>query len=395
MQEIILAKCGELVLKGLNRSHFESTLLKNLKDTLSAAGAFGVRLAQSTVYIEPKDETADIDAAYERAKKVFGFATISRAAVCEKNMEDICRTAKEYLAAELASVASFKVEAKRADKSFPLKSPALCAELGGEILEAFPNLHVDVHNPDVEVMVEIRDFGAYIHAAQESAAGGMPYGTGGKAILMLSGGIDSPVSGYMLAKRGVKMIPLHFYSPPYTGPRALQKVVDLAEKMRVFCPHMNLRVVHFTEIQTQIMNTCKEELFTVIMRRFMMRVAYAVARQMGAEALVTGESLGQVASQTMSALAVTDATVPMITLRPLIGMDKEEIIRISRKIDTFEISIQPYEDCCTVFTPKHPKTRPTLAEIEAEEQKLDIDTMVQAAVEHIEIIKISDGDGVL
>ncbi len=389
MKEIILAKCGELVLKGLNRISFEKTLIKNIKDSIRAYGEFDVSVVQSTIYISSED-VFDIDTVYEKVKRVFGIASICKAAVCEKNMDDIKATVLEYCSDILSACDTFKVAAKRSDKRFALKSPDICREIGGFILKNFSNLSVDVHNPNVTVTVEVRDFGAYIHTDAENGAGGMPYGSSGKACLLLSGGIDSPVAGYMMAKRGLKLSAVHFFSPPYTGELAKQKVITLANILADYCPNMNLYVVHFTEIQEQIKNNCREDLFTVIMRRFMVRMANVVSKMSGASAIITGESLGQVASQTMSALNITDEISDQIVLRPVIGMDKEEIVTISRKIGTFETSIQPYEDCCTVFTPKHPKTRPNLAEILVEEQKLNIDQLIENATQKIEMIQIGE-----
>ncbi len=386
MEQMILAKCGEIVLKGLNRSHFDAILLKNLKSSINDLGRFDISLAQSTVYVRPLDD-ADMDEVFERTCRVFGFAAVCRAYMCEKTMDSILNLAKECLCDVLEEACTFKVEAKRSDKRFPLKSPEICREVGGTLLERFPHLRVDVHNPEVTVTVEVRDFGAYIHAVRVPGAGGMPYGSNGRACLLLSGGIDSPVAGYMMAKRGVQLTGIHFFSPPYTGERAKQKVVTLAELMRAYCPGMKLLVVHFTEVQEAIRDHCKEEFFTVIMRRFMMRVAHELEKRTHSGALITGESLGQVASQTMDALRLTDSVTDSLILRPLIGMDKDEIVRISRKIGTFETSIQPYEDCCTVFTPKHPRTKPTLRDIEREEANLDIDALVAKALEGIEVIR--------
>ncbi len=387
MEQMILAKCGEIVLKGLNRSRFDTVLLKNLKASLAELGEFDISLAQSTVYIRPLGD-ADMDEVFARTKRVFGFAAVCRAYMCEKELESIKALARECLTETLDEVRSFKVEAKRSDKRFPLKSPEICREIGGVLLEQFPHLRVDVHHPDVTVTVEVRDFGAYIHAVREPGAGGMPYGSNGRACLLLSGGIDSPVAGYMMAKRGVKLTGIHFFSPPYTGERAKQKVLTLAEELRAYCPGMKVMVIHFTEIQEAIRDKCKEEYFTVIMRRFMMRVAYELSKITRSGALITGESLGQVASQTMDALRLTDGVTDALVLRPLIGMDKEEIVQISRKIGTFETSIQPYEDCCTVFTPKHPKTKPILSDILKEEEKLDVEGLVDRAVhENYEIFE--------
>ena len=386
MEQMILAKCGEIVLKGLNRSHFDQVLLKNIKTSLKGLGAFDIRLAQSTIYIQTL-ENADMDEAYQRVKRVFGLAAVCKAYMCEKDMASISAKAKECLAEVLEEVNTFKVEAKRSDKRFPLKSPEICNEIGGDLLEAFPHLQVDVHNPELTVTVEVRDFGAYIHAVREQGAGGMPYGSNGRAALLLSGGIDSPVAGYMMAKRGVRLLGIHFFSPPYTGERAKQKVLELADIMRDYCPEMRVAVVHFTEAQEAIRDHCKEEFFTVIMRRMMMRVANTIAKDRRCGALITGESLGQVASQTMDALHLTDSVTDALVLRPLIGMDKEEIVKISRKIGTFETSIQPYEDCCTVFTPKHPRTKPTLSDILREEAKLDIDGLVERCLTRIEMVE--------
>ena len=389
MKEIILAKCGELVLKGLNRISFEKTLVKNIRTAIAPFGDFDISVAQSTIYID-KEDFYDIDEVYAKVKKVFGIASLCKVAVCNKDMDDIRKTALEYSKQKLAGVKTFKVTAKRSDKRFSLNSPEICREVGGFILSKTPHLSVDVHNPDAIVTVEVRDFGAYIHCENDVGAGGMPYGSNGKACLLLSGGIDSPVAGYMMARRGLKLSAVHFFSPPYTGELAKQKVLSLAEILSDYCPGMDLYLVHFTEIQEEIRKNCREELFTVIMRRFMVRLANVAAKMSGAGALITGESLGQVASQTMEALNITDELSERLVLRPLIGMDKDDIVAISRKIDTFETSVQPYEDCCTVFTPKHPKTKPNLAEIIKEEQKLDVDALVQRATENITVVRIGE-----
>ncbi len=388
MKEIILAKCGELVLKGLNRSSFEKTLVKNIRHALKPFGEFNILVAQSTIYIDKDGSIDDIESVYNKLKKVFGIAALCRAAVCEKNIDDIKSVALEYSREMLSNVKTFKVAAKRADKRFAYNSPQICNEVGGYLLENVHGLKVDVHNPDVVVTVEVRDFGAYIHCNTDLGAGGMPYGSNGKACLLLSGGIDSPVAGYMMAKRGLKLSAVHFLSPPYTGELAKDKVLTLAKIMTEYCPGIELHLVHFTKIQEQIKKNCREDLFTVIMRRFMVRLANVVAERTGAGALITGESLGQVASQTMEALNITDELSTRLVLRPLIGMDKEEIVVISRKIETFETSVLPYEDCCTVFTPKHPKTKPILSEIIEEENKLDIDGLVRETAENITIINI-------
>ena len=387
MKEIILLKNGEIALKGLNRCNFEDTLLKNLKWRLKGLGPFTLRKAQSTVFVEP-GEGFDTALAARRCEKVFGFSGISRACVADKNMEDILQKAGEYLKDELAGLRTFKVEAKRADKSFPLKSPEICTQLGGHLLELYPHLKVDVHTPDLVVMVEIRDFGAYIHGTQKKGAGGMPVGTGGRAAILISGGIDSPVAAYMMAKRGIELTGVHFASPPYTSERAEKKVCDLLAKVAEYSGRMNLFVVPFTEIQEQIGRHCPEELFTIIMRRFMMRISEKIAKREKCQALITGESVGQVASQTLGAIVCTDAAADMPVFRPLIGMDKDEIVAISRKIDTFELSIQPYEDCCTVFTPKHPRTKPPLGAVLAAEEALDCEALTDRAAENARLIRI-------
>ncbi len=384
MKEIILIKNGELALKGLNRNVFEHTLMKNLKKSLEALGEINIRNAQSTIYIEPVSEFYDFDEALNRVSKVFGIAAFSRACVVDKNMESILKTAPIYLSETVKGIKTFKVEAKRADKTFPLKSPEICAEVGGALLEAFPHLSVDVHNPDEIITIEVRDFAAYIRAGQIRGAGGLPVGTAGKAAILISGGIDSPVAAYTMAKRGLKLDAIHFASPPYTSPRAEQKVKTLLSKVALYSGPINLAVVPFTEIQEEIGKKCPEEYFTLIMRRMMMRIAERVAIHQKCGALITGESLGQVASQTLPALAVTDSVTLMPVLRPLVGNDKEEIIAVSRKIDTFETSCLPYEDCCTVFTPKHPKTRPTIALCEEAEAKLDIEALIDRAIENIQ-----------
>lgn len=389
MQEIILIKNGELALKGLNRSTFESVLVKNIKRRMQGLGAFVISRSQSTITIEPTEAGFDMDEAVERLKKVFGIAGFQRAAAVEKDMAEILSVAKEYLADTLSEISTFKVEAKRSDKSFPLTSPEISREVGGALLSAFPHLKVNVHNPDRVVTVEVREKKAYIRCNQIKGAGGMPVGTGGKAALLISGGIDSPVAGHMMAKRGIVLDAVHFASPPFTSPQAEMKVHDLLRQVAKYSGDIGLYTVPFTEIQTQIRDNCPEELFTLIMRRFMMRIAERIARREDCAALVTGESVGQVASQTILALGCTDAVVGMPVFRPLIGMDKDEIISRARQIDTFDISIRPYEDCCTVFTPKHPKTRPQISFLEHAEAALDVDALVERAVEgtRFELIK--------
>lgn len=380
MKEIILIKNGELALKGLNRSSFESTLIKNIKFRLRDLGALNIKRAQSTITIEPVDENYDYEEASERISKVFGLAAFSRAAVAKKNMDDIISIALEYLKPQMESAKTFKVEAKRSDKHFPLTSPEISRTLGGELLKRYNHLKVDVHNPERLVVVEIRDYEAYIRCGQIKGAGGMPVGTAGKAEILISGGIDSPVAAWMMAKRGLKLDAVHFASPPYTSVRAEMKVKKLLSKVAEYSGAINMAIVPFTEIQEEIADKCPEEFFTLIMRRFMMRISEAIAQRNECGCLITGESLGQVASQTLLALNTTNMVVKMPVFRPLIGMDKEDIIEISRKIDTFNTSIEPYEDCCTVFTPKHPKTRPTVEQCIEAEQNLDIESLINNAI---------------
>lgn len=387
-KEILLIKNGELALKGLNRGTFEAALTRNLRYRLRRIGDFTLRCAQSTIYIEPNDPDTDLLAAAEAVEKVFGISAFSRARVTEKDMDAIAKAAIEYLKDELTAASTFKVESKRADKTFPFTSPEISREIGARLLDAYPHLTVDVHQPDTVAYVEIRDFGAYIHAPQQPGAGGMPVGTGGNAAILISGGIDSPVAAYMMAKRGVQLYGIHFASPPYTSERAEQKVIDLMNRVSDYAGHMKLAVVPFTHIQEEIQRHCAEEYFTLIMRRMMMRIACRVASKAGCKALITGESVGQVASQTIPALACTDAVADMPVFRPVIGMDKEEIVRIARKIDTFDISIQPFEDCCTVFTPRHPCTRPKIADVEAEEAALEVEALIEEAIAGIRELSI-------
>lgn len=385
MKEIILLKYGEIALKGLNKNTFESIMIKNIKYRLKKIGRFSVTKAQSTVYVEPENPETDLNEALEALKKIFGIASICRVCVCEKNFEDICTQSVEYLSEILPYAKTFKVTAKRADKAFPMKSPEICNQLGGVLLERFPNLSVDVKNPEITVTVEIRDTNAYVHAENIKGAGGLPVGSSGNALLLLSGGIDSPVAGYMMAKRGIHISAIHYVSPPYTSERARLKVEQLCEKMTDYCGNIAFFCVPFTEIQEAIKNNCPEEYFTIIMRRIMMEIAQQIAGKDECLALITGESVGQVASQTLSAIRCTDAVCRMPVFRPLIGMDKTEIVEISRKIDTFDISTLPYEDCCTVFTPKHPKVRPALSDVEKAQAQFDFSNLIKKAVEDTEM----------
>lgn len=379
IKEILLCKYGELILKGANRGFFEDKLCKELRYRAKKFGNFNITRSQSTIMVEPLDDEADIDGMFEAARKVFGIAAISRCAVAEKNMESIADITRRYIPDFLRDKKTFKVEAKRSDKMFPLDSPAISKEIGGVILSTLPRLRVNVHEPDVVVKVEVRERAAYIHAGQFKGAGGMPVGSNGKGLLLLSGGIDSPVAGYMIAKRGIKIEALYFESFPYTSEQAREKVFELARKISAYTGSITVHVISLTEIQEELVRKCDEDYFTLLLRRFMMRLAKKVANKYECPALITGESLGQVASQTIEAISVTNPVAEMPVFRPCIGMDKEEIITISRNIGTFDISILPYEDCCTVFTPKHPRTRPELAKVLAQEEKLDIDALTERA----------------
>ena len=390
MKEILLLKDGEIVLKGLNRRQFEDVLKKNIKIALHGTGRYAITSAQSTIYVKPIDDEADLDEATERIGRVFGLVSYSRAAMCpEKTLESVLETAPVYLEKVLRKAKTFKVEAKRSDKKFPYKSPEICRETGGVILSKYPHLRVDVHNPDVTVYVEIRDFGAYIHADPLRGAGGIPVGTGGKSVILISGGIDSPVAAYMMAKRGLKLTAVHFASPPYTSPRAEEKVVKLLSKVSRYAGDLKMITVPFTAIQEKLRDDCPEELFTIIMRRLMMQISERIAEDNDCAALVTGESLGQVASQTIGALNCTDEAAEMVVFRPLIGMDKQEIINIAYKIDTYETSIEPYEDCCTVFTPKHPRTKPILKFVKQAQEQAQFEPLIEEALQNLKVTHIT------
>ena len=388
MKEILLCKCGEIVLKGANRRFFEETLCKNIRFRARHFGRFEVTSTQSTVVIEPLEESADMDGLFEAVSRVFGIVGISRCAVCEKDMDSIARTVREYVPPFLSGKKTFKVEAKRSDKTFPLNSPAIAAEIGGVVLGLCPGLRVDVRNPEVILHVEIREYGAYIHAGQFKGAGGMPVGTNGRALLLLSGGIDSPVAGYMIAKRGVQLEAVHFESFPYTSECAREKVLELAGIVAQYAGSFNVHVVSLTRIQEELVKNCQEDYFTLVLRRYMMAIADRMAHSLGCGGLITGESLGQVASQTMQALGVTDPVATLPVFRPCIGMDKEEIIQVARRIGTFETSILPYEDCCTVFTPKHPRTRPELSRVLEQQNRLDFEALVQEALDGAQTVRV-------
>lgn len=387
-KEVILLKLGEIALKGLNRRTFEDVLLKNIRRRLAGAGEFSVSSRQSTIYVEPKNDEADMDLAEERCSKVFGIVGYTRAAVTEKDLASIQEKAAEYLRETLEEAECFKVECKRSDKKFPYKSPEISAEVGGYLLEQFPHLRVDVHHPDVTVRVEVREVGAYVHADAKPGAGGIPVGTGGKAAVLISGGLDSPVAAWTMAKRGVELTAIHFASPPYTSELAHEKVVRLLRRVSEYAGRIKMITVNFTKLQEEIRDKCQEDLGTVILRRFMLKAAERIAREEGCCALITGESLGQVASQTIQAIACTDAAVSMPVFRPLIGSDKSEIVKTAYQIDTYEISIEPYEDCCTIFTPKHPRTRPILHFVEDAEKAIDGEALLEEALRDVRTTQI-------
>lgn len=388
MNEIFLLKLGEVVLKGANKRQFENRLRQNIRRRMKAYGAFDVYIMQSTVYVEPMDDQADVDGAWEACRSIFGVVSLCRCRPCGKDMDAIFSAIEAYLGDDLECVASFKVESKRSDKAFPMTSIAISQEIGGRLAEAHPNCRVDVHHPDYTVYVEIRDLAAYVHGPAEPGAGGLPTGVGGRAMCLLSGGIDSPVAAYMMAKRGMEVEAVHFFSYPYTSQLAKDKVLELARLVAKYSGRMTVNIVSFTQIQETIRDHCPEEFFTLVMRRFMMDIARRIAGKDGCGALITGENLGQVASQTMEAMTVTGAVVDIPIFMPLVGMDKEEIVTIARRIGTLETSILPYEDCCTVFTPKHPKTKPTLAQVLHAERELDREALIAEALSSVEKVTV-------
>ena len=389
MKEILLLKYGEIVLKGANKRYFEDMLLRQLRRKAKPYGEFEIYRSQSTIYVEPKNDLCDMDGMMAAAGKVFGIVAICRAAVCEKNMESILETVKSYIPPHLAGKKTFKVESKRSDKNFPLDSIEISREAGGAVLSACPHMKVDVHNPDVTVRVEVRDFAAYVHPGPVKGAGGMPVGSNGRGLLLLSGGIDSPVAGYMMARRGMTMEAIHFESFPYTSEMARDKVLRLAQIVSEYNnDSMIVHVVSLTKVQEELVKACDEDYFTLLLRRYMMAIADRVAQKFCCDALVTGESLGQVASQTAEAIGVTDPVATRPVFRPCIGLDKEDIVVTSRKIGTFETSIEPYEDCCTVFTPRHPRTRPDLQKVLAQEQKLPFEQLCDEAMQTLQSIYI-------
>ena len=395
MNEIFLMKLGEIVLKGANKRQFESKLRQNVRRRMRPFGEFDVYIMQSTVYVEPLNEEADVEGAWDACHSIFGVVSLCRCRPCEKNLDAIFEAVEAYLGDDLDCAESFKVESKRSDKTFPLTSIGISQEIGGRLAEAHPNCRVDVHKPAYVVHVEVRDLAAYVHGPAEPGAGGLPTGVGGRAMCLLSGGIDSPVAEYMIAKRGVEIESIHFFSYPYTSQLAKDKVIELARLVTRYSGRMTLNIVSFTKIQEEIRDKCPEEYFTLIMRRFMMEISQRIAKEHGCGCLVTGENLGQVASQTMEAMAVTGAVVDLPIFMPLVGMDKEDIVSIARKIGTLDTSILPYEDCCTVFTPKHPKTKPTLGQVLNAEKDLDREALIQEALATVEKLTVRYHDEAL
>ncbi len=392
MNEIFLLKLGEIVLKGSNKRQFENKLRSNVRRRMKHYGNFDVYIMQSTVYVQPMDDECDVEGAWEACRSIFGVVSLCRCRPCEKNLDAIFNAIEEYLGDDLDCAKSFKVESKRSDKAFPMTSIQLSQAIGGRLAEAHPTVAVDVHHPDYTVFVEVRDLAAYVHGPAEPGAGGLPTGVGGRAMCLLSGGIDSPVAAWMMAKRGMEIECVHFFSYPYTSQLAKDKVIELARLVTRYSGRMTLNVVSFTKIQEAIRDNCPEEFFTLIMRRFMMEISMRIGKDHGCGALITGENLGQVASQTLEAMAVTGAVVDIPIFMPLVGMDKEDIVTIARRIGTLETSVLPYEDCCTVFTPKHPKTKPTLGQVLHAERKLDREALIQEALESVEKIPVKYHD---
>lgn len=394
MKRIILVRYGEIILKGLNRPVFEDRLVKNIRNSLYGLGRIEVTRSQARIYIDPLEESYDFDAAVGRLKRVFGIVSVSIVRRVKTAFDEIKSCALDLAkenALGKAGPVTFKVETKRGDKGFPLKSPEISSEVGAYILDNLPFLKVDVNNPTFVIFIEVRE-DSYLYSEIIPAYGGMPIGTNGKALLLLSGGIDSPVAGWMVAKRGVEVEAVHFYSYPYTSERSKEKVLELARILSCYCGHVDLHIVPFTKLQEAINENCPLDQLTIIMRRAMMRISERIAAKTGSLALVTGESIGQVASQTLQSLSVTNAVVGIPVFRPLIGMDKNEVVSIARKIGTFETSILPYEDCCTVFVAKHPNTKPHMGKIALSESRLELEALINQAVENTELVRVTPGD---
>ena len=388
-EHIFIVRCGEVALKGMNKPYFERMLVERIKKLLRKFDGITVKRHEGLIFVRA-DINLDKQAIIKEISKVFGVASISPAIECESTMESIGEAAVEYMleAIDERGVKTFKVEAKRADKNFPVKSPDIARQIGAVVLKGCKVLKVDVHNPECLLFVDVRREKSYIYQDKIQGFGGLPLGTNGKGLTLLSGGIDSPVATWMMAKRGMLIEALHFHSYPYTSQRAQEKVEDLASQVATYCGRFKMHVINLLPIQEQIVANCPEEETTILVRRFMMRIAEKIAKDTGCTMLITGENLGQVASQTAEALVVTDSAVSMPVMRPLIAMDKVDIMDKAQEIGTFETSIQPYEDCCTVFLPKHPATKPKLEKILESESKLDCEALIDAAIESQEIINI-------
>ncbi|MDO5303448.1 MAG: tRNA uracil 4-sulfurtransferase ThiI [Clostridia bacterium] len=388
-QNIFIVRCGEVALKGMNKPYFERMLVDRIKKNVKQFDNVDVRRHEGLIFVRA-DKSNDKEALIKEISKVFGVASISPAVEAESHLDAIGEEAVKYMLdlIETKGIKTFKVEAKRADKNFPVKSPDIARIIGAKVLIGCKVLKVDVHNPDVHLFVDVRHDKSYIYQQKIAGFGGLPLGTNGKGMVLLSGGIDSPVAAWMMAKRGMVIEAVHFHSYPYTSPRAQEKVEDLARIVASYCGNFKMHVINLLPIQEQIVSNCPEEETTILVRRFMMRIAEKIAEKNRAMMLITGENLGQVASQTAEALVVTDNCVKMPVMRPLIAMDKVDIMDKAEEIGTYETSIQPYEDCCTVFLPKHPTTRPKLERIEESESKLDVEGLVAAAVASEEIVHI-------
>ncbi len=389
-RHLFIVRFGETALKGKNKSYFEKKLVDRVKKILRKFSGVDVYREEGLVFVSANSESSQEELVGE-ISKVFGISSISPAVETNPNMEDIYETAVNFMRnlIEKESVRTFKVEAKRADKNFPVKSPEIARLVGGEVLKGCKVLKVDVRNPQVCLHVDVRRDKAYIYRKKIQGYGGLPLGTNGKGMLLLSGGIDSPVAGWMMAKRGMSIEAIHFHSYPYTSRRAQEKVEELARQISIYCGDFKLHIVNLLPVQEEIIKTCPEEETTILVRRFMMKIAEKVGEQTGAKTLITGESLGQVASQTTESIVCTDQSVAMPVLRPLIAMDKVDIMDVAKKIGTYETSILPYEDCCTVFLPKHPVTRPKLESILHSEEKLNVDKLVAEAMKNVQIKNIT------
>ena len=388
-KNIYIIRCGETALKGQNKPYFERMLADRIKKILKKFPGIEVKRHEGLIFVRAEKATDEKEILKETGK-VFGIASISPAVEVESDMEKIGTAAVSYMndLIKKNGIRTFKVEAKRADKSFPVKSPDIAKKIGAAVLKGCGVLGVDVHDPDVHLFVDLRHDKTYIYQQKIKGFGGLPLGTNGRGMILLSGGIDSPVAAWMMAKRGMQIEAVHFHSYPYTSQRAQEKVTELASILAIYCSRFKLHMINLLPIQEQIVQNCPEEETTVLLRRFMMRIAEKVAEATGCGMLITGESLGQVASQTADAIIVTDEAVQMPVMRPLIAMDKVDIMDIAKEIETYEVSIKPYEDCCTVFLPKHPVTKPMIERIKRSEERLCADELIEKALGSEEICEI-------